>query len=91
VLFRSETIHEVCESRGSIRINAHFDEFNLDVIMTYQGELIELPHRRPTDKELIESEAGHRRLAGYMLRRNADRVSASRKGDECVVQFHFDH
>jgi hypothetical protein len=29
--------------------------------------------------------------AGFMLRRNADRVAASRKGDECLVQFHFDH
>jgi hypothetical protein len=39
----------------------------------------------------MESEAGHRRLAGFMLRRNADRVAASRKGEESVVQFHFDH
>jgi NCS2 family nucleobase:cation symporter-2 len=86
-----ETIQELWEARGPIRIEARFDEFNLDVQLTYQGELIELPERRPSDKEIIETEAGHRRLAGYMLRRNADRIAALRKGDECIVQFHFDH
>jgi xanthine permease XanP len=86
-----DTIRDVCDSRSPIRIDANFDEFNLDVIISYQGELIELPDRRPSDKEIMESEAGHRRLAGFMLRRNADRVAASRKGEECIVQFHFDH
>jgi NCS2 family nucleobase:cation symporter-2 len=86
-----DTLREVCDSRGPIRIDAKFDEFNLDVIISYQGELIELPDRRPSDKEIMDSEAGHRRLAGFMLRRNADRVAASRKENECVVAFHFDH
>jgi NCS2 family nucleobase:cation symporter-2 len=86
-----ETIHEVYASSGPIRLDAKFDEFNLDVIITYRGELLELPDRRPSNKEIVEGEAGHRRLAGFMLRRNADRVAASRKDGECVVQFHFDH
>jgi hypothetical protein len=30
---------------------------------------------RDFDKEIIETEAGHRRLAGYLLRQNADRVA----------------
>jgi len=86
-----ETIREVCASRSPIRIDANFDEFNLDVIISYPGELIELPDRRPSNKEIMESEAGHRRLAGFMLRRNADRVAASCKAEECIVRFHFDH
>jgi hypothetical protein len=52
--------------------------------MTHSGH-------RDFDKEIIETEAWRRRLAGYMLRRNADRVATSRKGDESIVQFHFDH
>jgi xanthine permease XanP len=86
-----ETVQELWEPRGPIQIDARFDEFNLDVQLTYRGDLIELPERRPSDKEIIETDAGHRRLAGYMLRRNADRVATSRKGDESIVQFHFDH
>ena len=86
-----ESIREIWEPRGPIRIEARFDEFNLDVQLSYLGDLIEFPERRPSDKEIVETEGGHRRLAGYMLRRNADRVAAARKGDESVVQFHFDH
>jgi NCS2 family nucleobase:cation symporter-2 len=86
-----ETIQDVLELDQSLRIEARFDEFNLDVQLIYRGEPIELPERRPSQKEIIETEAGHRRLAGYMLRRNADRVSATSKDGENILQFHFDH
>jgi xanthine permease XanP len=86
-----ESIREMWEPRGPIRIDARFDEFNLDIQVAYRGDPIELPERRPSNKEIIETDDGHRRLAGYMLRRNADRVATSRKGDESVLQFHFDH
>ena len=86
-----ETIQDVSNLVGPVRIDARFDEFNLDVQLTYRGEVMELPVRRPTDKEIIETEHGHRRLAGFMLRRNADRVAALRRGDESIIQFHFDH
>jgi NCS2 family nucleobase:cation symporter-2 len=86
-----EAIREMWEPRGPIRIEARFDEFSLDVLVAYRGDPIDLPERRPSNKEIIETEAGHRRLAGYMMRRNADRVATSRKGDESVLQFHFDH
>ncbi|HET9535712.1 MAG TPA: solute carrier family 23 protein [Mesorhizobium sp.] len=86
-----ESIREMWEPRGPIRIDARFDEFNLDVQVAYRGDPIELPERRPSNKEIIETDDGHRRLAGYMLRRNADRVAISRMGDESVLQFHFDH
>jgi xanthine permease XanP len=86
-----ETIQDLWEPQGPIQIHVRFDEFNLNVALRYRGDLIDFPERRPSDKEIIETEEGHRRLAGYMLRRNADRVSTLRKGDECIVEFHFDH
>ena len=81
---------EMWEPRGPIRIDARFDEFNLDVQVAYRGDPIELLERRPSNK-IIETDDGHRRLAGYMLRRNANGVATSRKGDESLLQFHFDH
>jgi NCS2 family nucleobase:cation symporter-2 len=86
-----ETILDVWEPRGPILIDARFDEYNLDIQLSYHGDPIELPDRRPSNKEIIETETGHRRLAGYMMRRNADRVATSRKGEVSVLQFHFDH
>ena len=36
-------------------------------------------------------EDGVRQLAGFLLRHNADRSSATRRGETCIVQFQFHH
>jgi uncharacterized membrane protein AbrB (regulator of aidB expression) len=41
--------------------------------------------------EIMDSEDGHRRLAGFMLRRYADRVRASFQAGRSTILFHFDH
>ena len=86
-----EVVREFSRPGWPIRIEARFDEFNVDINLTYEGELIPLPERRPSNEEIIKSEDGYLKLAGFMLRRNADRVTASRSGNKCVVQFRFDH
>jgi xanthine permease XanP len=86
-----EAIVEHCEPQGPVLIEAQFDEFNLDVQIIYQGAPLELPERRPSTNEIMESEAGSRRLAGFMLRRNADRVRTGSKDGTATLHFHFDH
>jgi xanthine permease XanP len=87
----AETVTDQCNVRGPIRIEASFDEFNLDLAIVYEGDLLELPERRPSDAEIRESDDGLRRLAGFMLRRNADRANSKRVGETIIVVFHFDH
>jgi NCS2 family nucleobase:cation symporter-2 len=86
-----ELIVDSCAPRGPLVIEASFDEFSLDLQVSYAGAPLELPDRRPTNEEIIASEEGQRRLAGFMLRRYADRVQASRKADRSRILFHFDH
>src|SRR5262245_44318457 len=86
-----EAIREHCEPQGPITIEAHFDEFNLDVRISYRGEALEFPDERPSQQEIIETDAGYRRLAGFMLRQNADRIRTSVKDGATVLEFHFDH
>lgn len=86
-----ETILEGCDPQGPLEIQATFDEFNLDLRVRYLGPPLEIPERRPSNEEIMESEEAHRRLAGFMLRRNADRVSASHRAGQSTVLFHFDH
>jgi NCS2 family nucleobase:cation symporter-2 len=86
-----ETIVEGCNPGGPLTIEASFDEFNLDVRVTYVGPPLELPERRPTNEEIMESDEGQRRLAGFMLRRQADRVAATHKAGRSTILFHFDH
>ena len=86
-----EVVLDSCDPQGPIDIAASFDEFNLDLRVSYSGPPIELPMRRPTNEEIMESEEGQRRLAGFMLRRFADRVSATHRNGRSTVLFHFDH
>lgn len=86
-----EVIAENCEPRGPIVLSGSFDEFDLAVEARYSGALLELPERRPSDVEIRESEDGARLLAGFMLRHNADRATATRRGDGSVVRFQFHH
>jgi NCS2 family nucleobase:cation symporter-2 len=86
-----ESIVEHCNVQGPISLGASFDEFNLDVRLSYQGDDFVLPERRPTDDQIRESDDGLRLLAGYLIQRNADSVRASRRGGSNVLDFHYQH
>lgn len=76
---------------GPLHVQVSFDEFLLDMRVSYDGPPLRLPERRPTNEEIMASEEGERNLAGFMLRRLADRVSVAARGDRSTILFHFDH
>jgi NCS2 family nucleobase:cation symporter-2 len=86
-----EVIMDSCKPQGPVEVTASFDEFNLDLRISYVGSPLELPEQRPPNEEIMESEVGQQRLAGFMLRRYADRVQATHRSGQSVILFHFDH
>lgn len=86
-----ETIVDACAPAGPLEIEASFDEFNLELRVSYDGPPLELPERRPTNEEIMASDGGARQLAGFLLRKHADRVQATHKGGRSTILFHFDH
>jgi NCS2 family nucleobase:cation symporter-2 len=86
-----ETIVDACAPHGLLEVEARFDEFNLDVTVSYAGEPLALPSRRPSDEEIMEAEEGQRKLAGYLVRRLADGVEATHHEGRSTLVFHFDH
>jgi xanthine permease XanP len=86
-----EVIADTCAPRGPIALSGSFNEFDLIVEARYAGSLLELPERRPTPDEIAHTEDGVRQLAGFLLRHNADRSTATRRGTSCTVQFQFHH
>ena len=86
-----ETVIENCESLGPMELEASFDEFNLDLRLRYAGAPMEFPERRPGNDEIRASADAMRGLAGFMLRRNADRIAMQSEGPRITVHFHFDH
>jgi NCS2 family nucleobase:cation symporter-2 len=86
-----ETIVASGVANGPLEVAASFDEFNLDLRVSYDGPPLELPEQRPSNEEIMASAEGERRLAGYLLRRYADRVSATQANGRSTILFHFDH
>jgi NCS2 family nucleobase:cation symporter-2 len=86
-----ETIFSSGVASGPLRVEASFDEFKLDLRVSYSGPPLELPEKRPSNEEIMASEEGERRLAGFMLRRLADRVVSTQRGERSTIVFHFDH
>lgn len=86
-----ETLASSGVVNGPLQVQVSFDEFSLDMRVTYDGPRLNLPERRPSNEEIMASEEGERNLAGFMLRRLADRVSVNGKGPGSTVLFHFDH
>jgi NCS2 family nucleobase:cation symporter-2 len=87
----AETVAHACNARGAMTLGASFDEFNLDVELRYAGDRFEVVQTRPSLDVIAESEDGARRLAGFLLRRYADRVTSAGRDGAWVVRLHFDH
>lgn len=86
-----ETLVASGVANGPLEVQASFDELKLDVRVSYDGPPLVLPEKRPSNEEIMASEEGERRLAGFMLRRFADRVAATHRSGRSTVLFHFDH
>jgi xanthine permease XanP len=78
-------------STGKIDAEVSFDEFNLDVDMRYDGELMEFPSKRPTEADLLGDERAVAKLAGFLIRNYVDQVKSERINGRCRVQFHLEH
>ena len=74
-----------------VAIEASFDEFNLDLRMRYEGDPLTIPEKRPSPREILSSDEGERLLAGYLLRRSADRISSTGIGPAAEIHLHYDH
>jgi NCS2 family nucleobase:cation symporter-2 len=76
---------------GKAQAEVSFDEFNLDLDIRYDGELMEFPNRRPPDDALLTNEGAVAGLSGFLIRQYADRVKAEMANGRCRIQLHFDH
>ncbi len=74
-----------------VAMEVRFDEYNLDVDIHYRGRAIEFPEQHPSPRELLENPDAMDRVAGYLVRRYADKLIASRHEDECRVRLYFEH
>ena len=76
---------------GPIELLVSYDEFDIDARIVYAGMMLELPERPPTHDELLDGEEGLRRMAGFLVRGQADRVYSTTEHGRSVLHLHFKH
>lgn len=86
-----EAVIEHGEPRGDITVNLSFDEFSVAAGVDYVGIGLQFPEQRPSADEIVDTLDGVRRLAGFLLRRSADRISAVALAEGSRVEMIFDH
>jgi NCS2 family nucleobase:cation symporter-2 len=94
----SMALTESCElvtdndlAKGPVKVTASFDEFSLDAEVSYEGEPLPLPDRRPGEEEILSDPAAMIKLGGYLIRGHADQVSSVSSGGLAVLKLHMEH
>ena len=87
----AEAIVENCQVSGPILVEIGYDEFDIDVTMTYPGNPLKLGGHLPTRDEIVESEDGVGRLAAFLIAQRSDKVRATASGGIATLALHFRH
>jgi len=77
--------------KGKAQVEVSFDEFNLDMDIRYDGELMEFSSQRPSEDALLADKKAIVGLSGFVIRQYTDRVKAEMVNGRCWIQMHFDH
>lgn len=86
-----ESVTHASLCKESLKVNVTFDEFNLDVYISYQGLPLKFVERQPSETELLQDERSFAALSSFLMLKNADKIASSVKNEQCKVHFHFDH
>lgn len=86
-----ETLSEFGLSQDAIKIDAGFEEFNMDIALEYEGTLPIFSKIRPSEEELMNDENAFARLSGFLLTHYADRITANSHNGHCILHFNFEH
>ncbi len=78
-------------AENDIRMDISFDEFNLEMVINYDGRPLDFSAEKPTAGELLADDAALTRLSAVIIRRTADRMSCEEKQGKTTLRFHLDH
>lgn len=84
-----EAIIEHCQVKGPIAFEIGYDEFDIDVALSYSGLPLDLTGKLPTQDEILESEDGARRLAAFLLVQRSDKAQSWWADGRAVLTLDF--
>ncbi len=85
-----ETVRDIAAPGTPIGLKVGFDELALTAELAYRGPAPILTNTRPSEADILDDD-GHIKLAGFMLRRSADRMRSSERNGETLLRFEYDH
>jgi xanthine permease XanP len=80
-------MHEKTE--GPLQVEALFDEYNLNIHVTYTGALMEFPSSPPTEDELLSDKSSLSKMSGFIIQLIAEKVTSTADSNHCTVSIHF--
>ncbi|WP_270937312.1 uracil-xanthine permease family protein [Falsiroseomonas oryzae] len=78
-------------TEGEVTVRIGFDEFRIDVRISYAGPPIALSATAPTADEMLADEGAPARLAGHMIRRRANKATVRHRGGVTQLDIVLDH
>jgi len=84
-----EALFSYAKTEGPVQVEALFDEYNLNIHVTYEGAPMEFPYSPPTHDELMTDHSSLARMSGFMIRLIAEKVTATANGNRCTVSIHI--
>lgn len=79
------------EEAGEIRIDAHFDQFRLDIYIHYEGPALSLPDSAPNLHDAAGDLNQMQLLSGFIIKRAATKIETTRHGTRNTMHLLFEH
>jgi len=83
-----EAVIEHWDRKHPIALLLTYDEFDIEAKLTYSGERLELLAAPPAVDQILEV-GGHLKLAGFLVRRQADKADSTVSDGICSLTLHF--
>ena len=83
-----DVVSELADRAHPVTLSLTYDEFDIDLTVSWRGEVFELRDAPPTQSELLQ-ERGHHLLSGFLIRRRTDRASSTREDGTCTLRLKF--
>ncbi len=85
------SISRTADEPPAVAVEARFDEFNLDLDVSWDGEMVALSPAAPSVESLNLRLESILKLSGFLIRHYTDRITSEQRGTRCRVLLHFDH
>ena len=90
ILTENDVVIADASGNAPIELETAFNEFTFTVVLRYQGHAVKLAQRPPSHEDLLANEDAVTQMAGYLLRRLADKVSIDCDEKHCELKLTFD-